>query len=105
MLSRRKTFLLLTVVCAAAPFVGSLQAGGEGPAPVPVHYQPPVAGRVVDPFRPPATPFGPGNRGIDFATRPGDAVRAAGPGTVIFAGQVGGVLDVVLLHGDNLRTS
>jgi murein DD-endopeptidase MepM/ murein hydrolase activator NlpD len=64
-----------------------------------------VAGPIIDQFRPPATPYGPGNRGLDYHTTPGEPVRAAGPGTVIFAGPVAGRLAVVVLHPDNLRTS
>ncbi|MBV9283175.1 MAG: M23 family metallopeptidase [Acidimicrobiia bacterium] len=67
--------------------------------------QPPVSAPVADPFRPPSTPYGPGNRGIDYATAPGTEVRAAADGEVVFAGQVGGTLHVVLFHGDGIRTS
>ena len=68
-------------------------------------YEPPVDAPVTDPFRPPSTPYGPGNRGIDYATEPGTPVRAAGDGLVVFAGPVAGALHVTLLHGDALRTS
>src|SRR5207248_10765715 len=68
-------------------------------------YQPPVAAPVADPFRPPSSPYGAGNRGIDYATAPGTEVTAAADGEVVFAGQVGGTLHVVVLHGDGLRTS
>lgn len=60
---------------------------------------------MVDPFRPPTSPYGPGNRGIDYATAVGTAVRAASDGEVVFAGNVGGSLHVVVLHGDGLRSS
>ena len=70
-----------------------------------VTYLPPVAGPVTDPFRPPATPYGPGNRGIDYATHPGEVVRAAATGEVVFAGAVGNALHVVVLHADGIRTS
>ena len=53
-------------------------AGAEPPAPV--TYSPPVDAPVVDGFRPPATPYGAGNRGIDYATVPGTPVRAAADG-------------------------
>jgi pimeloyl-ACP methyl ester carboxylesterase len=49
--------------------------------------------------------YGPGNRGLLFATAPGSFVRAAGSGQVVFAGQVGGTLHVTILHPDGLRTS
>ncbi|HEX2064011.1 MAG TPA: M23 family metallopeptidase, partial [Acidimicrobiales bacterium] len=73
--------------------------------PVRVEYRPPVEGPLIDRFRPPASRFGPGNRGVDYATEPGTPVRAAGPGEVTFAGPVGGALHVVVLHADGIRTS
>ena len=65
----------------------------------------PVDGRVVKPFVAPATRFGPGHRGVDFAARPGTPVRAAGPGIVVFAGTIAHKRYVVILHRGNLRTS
>ena len=65
----------------------------------------PVDGAVVDPFRAPANPYGPGNRGIDLAAPPGTPVRAAGAGVVSFAGPVGGTLHVVVAHAGGLRTT
>jgi murein DD-endopeptidase MepM/ murein hydrolase activator NlpD len=72
---------------------------------VPVTYEPPVDAPVIDPIRPPPTPYTAGNRGVDYGTTPGELVRAAAGGQVTFAGQVGGVLNVVVLHGDGIRTS
>src|SRR5688500_89657 len=37
-----------------------------------VTYQPPVDAPVADRFRPPATPYGAGNRGVDYDTSTGD---------------------------------
>lgn len=91
--------LVVPIVAAVA-----LSAPGLARAPA-VRYQPPVDGPVVDTFRPPASPFGAGNRGIDYATVPGSVVRAAAGGEVVFAGPVGGRLHVVVLHADGLRTS
>ncbi|MBV8982804.1 MAG: peptidoglycan DD-metalloendopeptidase family protein, partial [Acidimicrobiia bacterium] len=88
--------LLVVAVTRAAPAAAAASTGG---------YQPPVSAPVADPFRPPSTPYGPGNRGIDYATAPGTDVRAAADGEVVFAGQVGGTLHVVVLHGDGIRTS
>jgi hypothetical protein len=68
-------------------------------------FQRPVAGAVVDPYRPPACRWCPGNRGIDYATSPGDPVRAAASGVVAFAGQVAGRLVIVVNHPDGLRTT
>src|SRR5690348_10287501 len=75
------------------------------PAGASAGYQPPVAAPVADPFRPPASSYGPGNRGLDYVTAPGTEVHAAADGGVVFAGQVGGTLHVVVLHGDGIRTS
>jgi hypothetical protein len=74
------------------------------PAGPPTH-RPPVAGAIVDPFRPPPNPFAAGNRGVDYATDPGTAVAASADGEVVFAGAVAGGLHVVVLHPDGLRTS
>lgn len=70
-----------------------------------MQYQAPVDAPVVDPFRPPTTPYGPGNRGIEYDTIPGTPVRAAGDGRVAFAGWVGGELHVTVIHPDGIRTS
>ena len=70
-----------------------------------VFYQPPSDGVVVDPFRPPAHPGAPGNRGLEYATRPGSAVRAAAAGAVTFAGRVAAALHVTVAHADGVRTS
>jgi murein DD-endopeptidase MepM/ murein hydrolase activator NlpD len=65
----------------------------------------PVAGRVVRPFRPPVTRYGRGHLGVDFSAVSGTPVRAAGAGTVVFAGAVAGALHVVVRHAGGLRTS
>lgn len=70
-----------------------------------VSYLPPVDGPVITPFQPPSSPYGPGNRGIDYATEVGEAVRASAAGEVTFAGRVGLGLHVVVLHPDGIRTS
>ena len=68
-------------------------------------YVPPVEALVVDLFRPGEFRWTPANRGIDYDTYPGQPVRSAGDGTVVFAGQVGGTLHVVVLHADGLRST
>jgi small subunit ribosomal protein S2 len=70
-----------------------------------VTYQPPVAAPVLDPFRAPVNPYGPGNRGIEYDTWPGQPVMAAADGTVVFAGSVAGALHVTIAHADGVRTS
>ncbi|MEJ7765211.1 MAG: M23 family metallopeptidase, partial [Acidimicrobiales bacterium] len=91
-----------------APLVALIVAMPAAAAPrpaEPVAYRPPVPGPVIDPFRAPSTPYGPGNRGIDYATTPGEPVGAPADGVVTFAGAVAGGLHVVILHRDGIRTS
>ena len=76
-----------------------------GPADEPVLYEPPVEAPIADEFRRPATPYGPGNRGLEYDTEPGDVVTAAAPGTVTFAGQVAGRRYVTVQHADGIRTT
>ena len=68
----------------------------------------PLAGpapRVVHGFSPPAQPWLPGHRGVDLLGRPGEPVRAAAAGVVHFAGRIGGVGIVSVLHADGLLTT
>src|SRR5947207_7613917 len=97
MLMRRLAFLLAGLVL--------LGVGIAPPATADSAYRPPVDAPAADPFRPPAQHWGAGNRGLEYATRPGQEVKAAADGEVVFAGQVGGTLHVVVLHPDGLRTS
>lgn len=101
-----RSLVSAVLVATAATLVPSgLAPRAPAAAAAAVLYQPPVDGPVVDGFRPPASPFGPGNRGVDYATTPGSPVMAAGDGLVVFAGQVGGRLHVVVRHADGIRTS
>jgi triacylglycerol esterase/lipase EstA (alpha/beta hydrolase family) len=75
------------------------------PAPPAPTYSPPVAAPITDPFRPPAGPYGAGNRGLEYDTEAGDPVWASADGTVVFAGPVAGALHVTLRHDDGVRTS
>lgn len=93
-------FVLVCCALAARP----LPAAAE-PAGPPLEYLPPVAGPVIDGFRPPPESWAEGNRGIDLATADGESVVASAPGEVVFAGPVAGSLHVVVLHADGLRTS
>jgi murein DD-endopeptidase MepM/ murein hydrolase activator NlpD len=66
---------------------------------------PPVVAPVADPFRQPACPFCPGNRGIEYAVPAGTPVRAAASGTVTFSGAVAGTFYLVVEHADGVRAT
>lgn len=104
---RRRAACLLVVPVGALALVASMPAAPTG-ASDPYErlvFRPPVDAPVNDPFRPPESPYGPGNRGIEYDTEPGDVVRAAAPGTVEFAGAVAGTLHVTVDHGGGLLSS
>lgn len=65
----------------------------------------PVPGEVAAGFDPPEQPYGPGRRGVRLVAAPGDAVRTARGGDVVFAGPVAGTPWVSVDHGGGLRTS
>ncbi|WBB62778.1 peptidoglycan DD-metalloendopeptidase family protein [Streptomyces sp. WMMC500] len=86
-----------------APEPGGRSAGPTAPSPQrQVRPAPaadaawPVAGGargrpvVVRGFEPPASPYGPGHRGVDLRAGAGQPVRAAAAGRVAFAGRVAG---------------
>jgi hypothetical protein len=93
---RRFVFVGLVAALLAPAGASATPAGG---------WVRPVPGAVVRPFDPPASRFGAGHLGVDFAAPPGTPVRAAGPGVVSFAGTVAGARHVVIAHAGNLRTS
>ncbi len=68
-------------------------------------WEHPVEAEVVDPFRPPASRFGAGNRGLEYGTAGGEMVGAVDGGTVVFAGAVGLRRHVVVDHGNGLRST
>lgn len=86
----------LLVLVAAAPGAGDYDPVGEWP----LRPEPEVVAR----FDPPATPYGPGHRGVDLLGHPGQAVHAALAGTVTFAGSLAGRGVVVVSHGDTRTT-
>ena len=88
---------VLASAASAAP-AAALQRDGSV-------FRPPVEAPVADPFRPPEDRYGPGNRGIEYDTLPGQVVRAAAAGTVSFAGPVAGSLYVTVDHGGGVVSS
>jgi murein DD-endopeptidase MepM/ murein hydrolase activator NlpD len=119
--SRRRGLVTIGVALTTvvAVTLASAAVAGAGPLPLPtpaaqppagsaegaVTYEPPVAAPVLDPFRAPANPYGPGNRGIEYDTWPGQPVLAAAHGSVAFAGSVAGALHVTVRHAAGVRTS
>ena len=68
-------------------------------------YQAPADGPVARFFDPPAQPWLPGHRGVDFHLEVGATVVSPGGGVVTFAGSVAGKPVVVVSHPDGLRSS
>jgi len=103
-LRRVPTVLGGTTICLLLGMVGRPAAASEGA------WQWPIAGRsgtapaVVRGFQAPATPYGPGHRGVDLAGSPGQPVTAAGDGVITVAGEIAGRGVVVVVHGP-LRTT
>jgi len=88
--------LLLTIVLAVVPV----------PRAVPTPFGWPVTpARVVRRFDPPPQRWLAGHRGVDLAARPGAVVRSAGPGRVLYAGDVTGRGVVSVVHAGGLRTT
>jgi murein DD-endopeptidase MepM/ murein hydrolase activator NlpD len=97
-----RVVVALAALMLAAVIARPIPVGAQGEQ---VTYRPPVLAPITDHFRAPDHPYGPGNRGIDYATQPGTAVTAAADGRVTFAGPVAGRLIVVIAHRDGLRTT
>ncbi|MCY4421806.1 MAG: M23 family metallopeptidase [Acidimicrobiaceae bacterium] len=95
------TAVAVAALASAAP-AAPAAAGHHGDSPV---FRPPVDAPVSDPFRPPQDRYGAGNRGVEYDTEPGQAVRAAAAGTVVFAGAVAGSLHVTVDHGGGVVSS
>ena len=100
--------LLLALLVAVAAALAPATAVAEPAVPT---VSPPWSSPLGDPpavtrpFAPPPSPYGPGHRGADLAGAPGDVVRAAGDGVVVFAGMVAGRPVVSVDHADGLRTT
>ena len=99
LLVRATVAALLAVVLPAEP--GAV-AGESRPA-----WQLPLDGslQVVHGFASPARRWERGHRGVDLAGPPGALVRAAGAGTVTYAGVLAGVGVATVTHADGTRTT
>lgn len=100
--SPRLPRVLLPLLVLVLVLLGHRQAAAEDdPVGVwPLQPQP----QVVTRFDPPASPYGPGHRGVDLLGRTGQPVRAALPGTVTYAGPLAGRGVVVVSHGTTRTT-
>ena len=65
----------------------------------------PVPGDAIRAFDPPEKRWQKGHRGVDLAAEPGARILASADGTVHFAGSIGGVTSVSILHADGIRTT
>lgn len=98
----RQAVVVLAVAWAVALTIGAPTSVADRSA-----YRWPIDPRpqVARPFAPGEENWLPGHRGADLAAAVGTSVRAAGAGTVLFAGPVGGKPVVSVDHGNGLRTT
>lgn len=83
----RPAAALAVLVLASAALLsgaGNAEASSRWAPPLPLPL------RVLRPFEPPSTPYGPGHRGVDLGAPPGTAIRSPASGVVRFAGPVAG---------------
>ncbi|GAA4389632.1 M23 family metallopeptidase [Tsukamurella soli] len=101
------TTRILPLVVSVAVVSASVLAGVPGAQATAGAYDWPLDPRpeVVTGFTPPTQRWESGHRGVDLAATPGQAVYAAGPGTVHFAGVVDGRTVVSVLHPNGLLTT
>ncbi len=97
--------LALVVASGQVPRPNGVDLREAEPRPTPYDYVLPLHRPVVDLFRTPSSPWGPGNRGWEFASEAGDPVVAVGSGVVLFAGWVAGRGVVTLAHPHGLLSS
>ena len=89
--------LILGLLLTATLTAPTVRPASTWIAPVPLH--------ITRGFDRPVPNWLPGHRGVDLAARPGQLVRSAGDGTVIWAGILAGRGVVVVGHQGGLRTT
>lgn len=99
---RRAVVVVIAIATAIVPCSAFPAAAVEAEVSA---YRPPVEAVLTDTFRPPAAPYGAGNRGVEYATTADQPVAAAADGEVVFAGRIGTSSHVTVLHDDGIRTS
>ena len=93
---------------SSGPYSTRFALSSARAAPVPVRGPfgwPLASARVVRRFDPPPRPWLAGHRGVDLAGNPGEVVRSAGAGTVVYAGVIAGRGVVSVDHPGGLRTT
>jgi murein DD-endopeptidase MepM/ murein hydrolase activator NlpD len=83
----------------------AVPTGPAAPPPAAGFDWPLAAGSVVRRFDPPPRPWLAGHRGADLAGVPATEVRAAGAGTVVYAGVLAGRGVISVAHPGGLRTT
>lgn len=88
--------MMLLLVMSVPPPGAARAEGTRWQWPVPPPHE------VAAPFEAPATPYGPGHRGIDVAVPGGAPIRAVEAGTVRHSGTLAGRGVVSVVHADGL---
>jgi murein DD-endopeptidase MepM/ murein hydrolase activator NlpD len=94
--------LLLALGLFPGPSLAAAVGGGQATGFVLPVAPPPV---ILTPYDPPVSKYGTGHRGVDLAAAEGSAVVAAGPGIVLFAGQLAGRGVISIENTGGLRTT
>lgn len=96
---------IVVAAVVLAVLSASSALAGESATRVPRLLTPPVDAVIDRFFEPPQTRWGPGHRGLDYGVASGARIRAAGAGTVSWAGPVAGNLSVTIDHGRSLEST